>query len=59
MKPTSKIFIDGQWITPASNASINVITPSDGTVIGAIARGNAEDIDAAVRAAHSKVYGPL
>jgi aldehyde dehydrogenase (NAD+) len=57
MKPTSKIFIDGRWITPASNASIDVINPSDGTVIGAIARGNAEDINAAVRAARSAFEG--
>jgi aldehyde dehydrogenase (NAD+) len=57
MKPTSKIFIDGQWIAPASNQSIDVINPSDGTKIAAIARGGQEDIDAAVGAARRAFEG--
>jgi aldehyde dehydrogenase (NAD+) len=57
MKPTSKIYIDGHWIAPTSNESIDVFNPSDGTKIAAIARGGREDIDAAVRAARRAFEG--
>ena len=50
-------YIDGQWVRPASNAAIEMICPSDGHVIGQIARGGAEDIDAAVAAARRAFEG--
>ncbi|MDN8611988.1 aldehyde dehydrogenase family protein [Variovorax ginsengisoli] len=50
-------YIDGQWVRPASTAAIEMICPSDGHVIGQIARGGAEDIDAAVAAARRAFEG--
>lgn len=50
-------YIDGHWVQPASNAAIEMICPSDGQVIGQIARGGAQDIDAAVAAARRAFEG--
>lgn len=50
-------YIDGHWVRPASNAAIDMICPSDGHVVGQIARGNAQDIDAAVAAARRAFDG--
>jgi len=50
-------FIDGQWRAPASRESIDMVCPSDGRVVGAIARGTREDIDAAVTAARAAFEG--
>jgi aldehyde dehydrogenase (NAD+) len=49
-------FIDNRWIEARSGQSIDVIDPSDGKPFAKIARGNAADIDAAVRAARA-AYG--
>ncbi len=44
-------FINNRWCAPASRAELPMIDPSDGAPFATIARGNAADIDAAVRAA--------
>lgn len=44
-------FINNRWVAPSSGLSIDVLNPSDGQVFDALARGNAADVDAAVRAA--------
>ena len=44
-------FIANAWRAPASGDVLPMIDPSDGTQFATIARGNASDIDAAVRAA--------
>ena len=44
-------FIGNQWLRPATGQVIDVIDPSHGTPFATIARGNAQDIDAAVSAA--------
>ena len=44
-------FIGNRWYAPQSRAELPMIDPSDGAPFAAIARGNAADIDAAVRAA--------
>jgi aldehyde dehydrogenase (NAD+) len=49
-------FIDNRWIEARSGQSIDVIDPSDGKAFAKIARGNAADIDAAVKAARA-AYG--
>jgi aldehyde dehydrogenase (NAD+) len=46
-------FIAGKWAPPASGATLPMIDPSDGSAFAQIARGNAEDVDGAVRAAAS------
>lgn len=50
-------YINGQWVDPASGDSINMICPSDGHVIGKIARGGAKDIERAVAAARHAFEG--
>ncbi|WP_407494357.1 aldehyde dehydrogenase family protein [Pseudooceanicola sp. MF1-13] len=47
----SQCLIDGQWIAPSGGQTLPLFDPSTGEEIGAIARGQAADIDAAVGAA--------
>ena len=47
----AKCLIGGEWVAPAGGASLPLFDPSTGEEIGAIARGGAADIDAAVDAA--------
>ncbi|CUH85301.1 aldehyde dehydrogenase family protein [Thalassovita mediterranea] len=47
----TKCLIDGAWVAPASGQCLPLSNPSTGEEIGAIARGTAADIDAAVDAA--------
>ena len=44
-------FIGNRWVAPATGATLPMIDPSDGKPFAAIASGDAEDIDRAVRAA--------
>ena len=55
--PTDKCFIDGAWVAPRSKDTLPLENPSDGSVIGAIARGEAADIDLAVEAARRSLDG--
>ena len=49
--------IDGQWVAAASGETLPVIDPSTGEAFDQIARGNADDIDRAVRAARAAREG--
>ncbi len=53
----TKCFIGGQWVAPAKGQTLTLENPSDGTPICEIARGTAEDIDAAVAAARAALKG--
>ncbi|MBN9117459.1 MAG: aldehyde dehydrogenase family protein, partial [Pandoraea sp.] len=55
--PEATHFIGNQWVAPAKSPTIPVVDPSDGQVFSQIARGDAEDIDRAVRAARSAFDG--
>ena len=46
-----KCLIGGRWIAPQTGDTIDLINPSDGSALTAIAAGGAADIDAAVGAA--------
>ena len=48
-----KCLIAGRWIAPQTGNTIDLINPSDGSALTAIAAGGAADIDAAVAAARS------
>jgi aldehyde dehydrogenase (NAD+) len=52
-----QILIDGAWRESLGGGTIPVINPSDGGRFGALARGTAEDIDAAVGAARAALEG--
>jgi len=49
--PPACHFIDNRMVGASSGQTIPVVDPSDGRVFASLARGNAEDIDRAVRAA--------
>jgi aldehyde dehydrogenase (NAD+) len=50
-------FINNRWQAPQGRAELPMIDPSDGAPFASIARGNAADIDAAVRAASAARAG--
>jgi len=52
-----KCFIGGTWVSPDGNDKLPLENPSDGSTIGAIARGRAADIDRAVAAARAALDG--
>ncbi len=54
---TNKVFIGGRWLAPQGGGALPVENPSTGETIGEIARGTAEDIDAAVAAARAALAG--
>ncbi len=51
------VFIDNEWRRSASGKTLGVIEPATGQVFTKIAAGNAEDIDAAVKAARTAFEG--
>ena len=53
----SQHFIGNRWYAPQGRAELPMIDPSDGAPFAAIARGNAADIDAAVRVAQAARNG--
>ncbi len=53
----TQVFIGGQWRAAATGQTLPLTDPSSGAEIGAIARGGAADIDAAVEAAESALSG--
>ncbi|MCX2725636.1 aldehyde dehydrogenase family protein [Roseibium salinum] len=53
-----KCLIGGKWVASASGETLPLNNPSTGEQIGAIARGNGQDIDAAVAAAEAARVGP-
>jgi aldehyde dehydrogenase (NAD+) len=52
-----KHFIGGQWVAAADGQTLPVIDPSTGAAFDQLARGSAEDIDRAVRAARAARSG--
>ncbi|WP_226502560.1 aldehyde dehydrogenase family protein [Pseudomonas sp. MWU16-30317] len=53
----SKLFIGGQWHVASSQDSIPVFAPATGEQYATIGRGQAEDIDLAVKAARAALAG--
>ena len=51
MKEMHKFYINGEWVDSMGSETIEVINPSDESIIGTIAAGTKEDIDQAVAAA--------
>ncbi len=47
----TKFYIGGEWVDPASNATLEVVNPATEQSIGVVALGTAEDVDRAVAAA--------
>ncbi|SMH62743.1 aldehyde dehydrogenase family protein [Azospirillum agricola] len=55
--PSYDCFIDGAWRPAQSGRTLEVLDPADGAVLATIARGEAGDIDEAVRAARAALPG--
>ncbi len=54
----TKLFIDGQWASPAGTDLIEVINPATEQVLGTVPSGNGADVDAAVAAARN-AFDPM
>jgi len=52
-----RCFIANEWVSPANGETLELKNPSDGATLCAIARGSADDIDGAVRAAQAARKG--
>ena len=46
-----KFYINGEWVSPVKDEKIDIINPSDESVIGTLNVGSQQDIDKAVEAA--------
>ena len=53
----TRCFIGGTWVVPNGQQTLPIENPSTGETVGAIARGTADDIDHAVRAAQAALDG--
>ncbi len=51
MEHTRQFYIGGQWVEPATDATLDVVNPATEEVIATIALGGQADVDAAVAAA--------
>ncbi len=54
---SDKVLIGGHWQPPSGGATLDLLNPSDGTVLARIARGTTADIDAAVQSARAARRG--
>jgi aldehyde dehydrogenase (NAD+) len=54
---TRQLLIGGQWRPAAAGETLPLENPSDGSLLGEIARGRAADVDAAVAAAQAALDG--
>ncbi|MGR4889442.1 aldehyde dehydrogenase family protein [Sphingopyxis sp. LARHCG72] len=53
MREHLKFYIDGQWVDPAEQWTLNVENPATEETVGRIALGSATDVDRAVKAARN------
>src|SRR5450755_3683410 len=51
MYDLTKFYIDGAWVAPRTKRELDVVNPATEEVIGKVALGGPEDVDAAVVAA--------
>ena len=52
-----QILVDGHWREASGGQTIAVVNPSDGAAFAELARGTADDVDAAVKAADGALAG--
>src|SRR5689334_13431684 len=57
MKTYDKIYIGGEWTPPSGKGSFDVIDAGTEEVMGRVPRGDAADLDRAVRAARAAFDG--
>ena len=44
----NKFYINGEWVSPVKDEKIDIINPSDESVIGTLSVGSQQDIDKAL-----------
>ena len=54
---TSKLYIDGAWVASTGSDTMDVFDSTDGSVIGTIPVGTADDLDKAAKAARAAFDG--
>ncbi|MCF7550879.1 aldehyde dehydrogenase [Pseudonocardia sp. WMMC193] len=52
------LYIGGEWVAPSSSATITVVSPNTGEVIGSVPDGQEADVDRAVEAARRAFDDP-
>ncbi|CUR56715.1 Aldehyde dehydrogenase [metagenome] len=57
MNNRSEIYVDGSWTESSADAMIDVVNPTDETIISQVPAGSADDVDVAVRAARRAFPG--
>ena len=57
MKDRTLFYLGGSWVAPTGTGSIEVLCPSDGSLLARIPEGNEQDADNAVRAARAAFDG--
>jgi len=57
MRTYEKFFIGGEWVDPAGNETLKVVSPTTQEVIGSVPVATAADIDRAVAAAEAAFAG--
>ncbi|SDJ63175.1 betaine-aldehyde dehydrogenase [Nonomuraea maritima] len=59
MRQHDRLFIGGEWVTPAGTSTVDVISPHTEEVVGRVPEGTAEDMNRAVAAAREAFdHGP-
>ena len=53
-----KLLIDGAWVDPVSEETLDSRNPADGTTLATLSAANAKDVDRAVAAARRAFRGP-
>lgn len=53
LTPEGRLYVAGEYADAASGATFDSVSPRDGSVLAPVARGEAEDVDRAVRAART------
>ena len=57
MQGGRQFYIDGQWVSPLTNATLDVENPATERIVGQVALAGDEDVDRAVRAARAAAEG--
>ncbi|MEA2687066.1 MAG: aldehyde dehydrogenase [Actinomycetota bacterium] len=57
MRARDHLFVDGDWVRPASSATIDLVNPATEEVMGHVPDASAADVDGAVAAARAAFEG--
>jgi aldehyde dehydrogenase (NAD+) len=57
MRECVQLYIDGRWVVPVSEATLDVENPATEQVVGRVALAGEDDVDRAVRAARAAAPG--